>query len=123
MAVKVIDASALGALTFGEPEAESVAAAISNSAMAAPLLLWFEMASICLKKIKKTPGQKARLLNAFRLSQGLPIEMVAIDHLQVIRLAEKKQITAYDAGYLWISQQLDGDLVTLDEKLLAAAKR
>jgi predicted nucleic acid-binding protein len=37
-------------------------------------------------------------------------------------LAEKKKITTYDASYLWVSQQLGGELVTLDERLLAAAK-
>jgi predicted nucleic acid-binding protein len=76
-----------------------------------------------LKKIKKRPDQKDLLLNAFQLVQMLPIDMAAVDHLEVIRLAEKKQITTYDASYLWISQQLGGELVTLDRRLLAAAKR
>ena len=121
--IKVVDASAIGALAFGEPEAEDVSATISNSSMVAPLLLWFELSSICLKKIKKRPDQKDLLLNAFHLAQMLPIDMAAVDHLGVIRLAEKKQITTYDASYLWISRQLDGELVTLDRRLLAAAKR
>lgn len=120
--IKIVDASALGALVFGEPEAEEVSAAISNSSMVAPLLLWFELSSICLKKIKKRPDQKDLLLDAFKLAQMLPIEMAAVDHLSVIRLAEKKRITTYDASYLWISRQLNGELVTLDRRLLAASK-
>ncbi|MDZ7579939.1 MAG: hypothetical protein U5R30_04780 [Deltaproteobacteria bacterium] len=39
--IKIVDASALGAFVFGEPEAEEVSTAISNSSMVAPLLLWF----------------------------------------------------------------------------------
>jgi len=53
MPVKVVDASALGAVAFGEPEAEAVAALLSGSLLVAPLLLWFEFSSICLKKIRK----------------------------------------------------------------------
>jgi len=42
MPVKVVDASALGALVFGEPGAEIVAKQLSRSTLAAPQLLWFE---------------------------------------------------------------------------------
>ena len=121
--IKVVDASALGALVFGEPEAEKISAAMSNSALVAPLLLWFELSSICLKKIKKHPDQKDSLIDAFHLAQVLPIEMAAVDYLEAIRLADEMQITTYDASYLWVSRQLDGELLTLDRKLLAAAKR
>ena len=121
MAVKVVDASALGALVFGEPEAETVSAALSNSIMAAPVLLWFELSSICLKKIRKQPDHKNRLLKAFQLAQRLPIEVATVDHPQVIRLAEEKNITTYDASYLWITQKLGGELVSLDKQLLKAA--
>lgn len=43
MAVKIVDASALGALVFGEPEAEAIVAQLSSSKLAAPRLLWFEL--------------------------------------------------------------------------------
>jgi predicted nucleic acid-binding protein len=123
MPVKVVDASALGALVFGEPEADTVAAEISDDTLVAPSLIWYELASICLKKIRKSPDEKSNLLKAFQLAQLLPIETAAVNHLDVIRLAEKKRITTYDAGYLWISRKLKAELVTLDRKLLNAAKR
>lgn len=123
MPVKVVDASALGAIAFGEPEGEAVAAMLSNSLLVAPLLLWFELSNICLKKIGKQPDQKDRLLKAFQLAQRLPIEMTAVDYIQVINLADEKNLTTYDANYLWIAQKLGGDLVTLDLKLRKAAKK
>jgi uncharacterized protein with PIN domain len=43
MAVKVVDASALAALLFGEPEAER----LGNARLAAPALLGFELANVC----------------------------------------------------------------------------
>jgi predicted nucleic acid-binding protein len=123
MPVKVVDASALGAIAFGEPEGEAVAAMLSDSLLVAPLLLWFELSNICLKKIGKQPDQKDRLLKAFQLAQRLPIEMTAVDYIQVINLADEKNLTTYDANYLWIGQKLGGDLVTLDLKLRKAAKK
>jgi predicted nucleic acid-binding protein len=123
MPVKVVDASALGAIAFGEPEGEAVAAMLSDSLLVAPLLLWFELSNICLKKIGKQPDQKDRLLKAFQLAQRLPIEMMAVDYIQVINLADEKNLTTYDANYLWIAQKLGGDLVTLDLKLRKAAKK
>jgi predicted nucleic acid-binding protein len=121
MPVKVVDASALGAIAFGEPEGEAVSARLSDSLLVAPLLLWSELSSICLKKIRKQPDQKDRLLKAFQLARRLPIEMTAVDHTQVIKLADEKNLTTYDANYLWIAQKLGGDLVTLDQKLREAA--
>jgi hypothetical protein len=44
--------SALGALVFGEPEGERMAALLTDGSLVAPVLLNFELASICLKKIK-----------------------------------------------------------------------
>jgi len=123
MPVKVVDASALGAIAFGEPEGEAVAAMLSDSLLVAPLLLWFELSNICLKKIGKHPDQKDRLLKAFQLAQRLSIEMTAVDYIQVINLADEKNLTTYDANYLWIAQKLGGDLVTLDLKLRKAAKK
>lgn len=40
MPVKVVDASALGAVAFGEPEAEALAAMLSGSLLVAPLLMF-----------------------------------------------------------------------------------
>lgn len=51
MAVLIVDASALGALIFGEPKADAIAEKLSEGPMVAPALIWFELASICLKKI------------------------------------------------------------------------
>jgi len=42
-AVKVVDASALAALLFGEPEAETVASALDGVRLVAPSLLAFRL--------------------------------------------------------------------------------
>jgi predicted nucleic acid-binding protein len=123
MPVRVVDASALGALVFGEPKAEEMANALSTGTIVAPTLLWFELASIALRKMVIHPKQKDQILNAFQLGRHLAIEEVEIDHLKVIELARKAGLTTYDASYLWLALHLGGELVTLDKKLMKAASQ
>ena len=120
MSVRVVDASALGALVFGEPEAEKIASLLSDGPLAAPALLAFELASICLKKIKAHPAKRSLIMEAFGSAEQLQIEYVDIDHISVIALAKETGLTTYDASYLWLAGELGGRLVTLDRRLQRA---
>ncbi len=82
MPVIVVDASALGALVFGEPRAEEISARLSGAQMVAPALLWFELASICMKKINAHPQLQNQLFDAFLLALHLPIEVTEVDQEQ-----------------------------------------
>lgn len=117
MSVLVVDASALGALAFGEPKAEKLAKTLKDARLVAPALLWFELASICLKKIKARPSQKLLILSAFNLTRKLAIEIIDLDHAEVIALADEIGLTTYDASYVWLARQLRAELITLDEKM------
>lgn len=120
MLVKVVDASALAALLFGEPEAEAVAEQLSNARLVAPTLLGFELANVCLIKSRRRPEQRVALMAAFRLRNQLGVEEVAVDHDGALELAAATGLTAYDASYLWLTRQLGADLVTLDQQLARA---
>ena len=65
MPVKVVDASAIGALLFGEPEAVFVSSALKETKMVAPFLISLEVTNICLKKIRRHPDQQETIRNAF----------------------------------------------------------
>ncbi len=121
MAVKLVDPSALGALVFGEPEAETVAKQLLTFTLVAPQLLWFELANITFKKAAKHPGLVDQIREAFRMAERLTIEMLAVDHLDVIDLAAQARLTTYDASYLWLARKTGGELVTLDKRLSKAA--
>jgi predicted nucleic acid-binding protein len=123
MAVRVVDASALGALVFAEPKAEKIARDLEGSSLVAPALIWFEVASICLKKVTIHPSQREEILTAFSLAGELGIQIVDVDHRAVVELARKTGLTTYDASYLWLAQQVGGKLVTLDDKLQKAVLR
>jgi predicted nucleic acid-binding protein len=114
---KVVDASALGSLIFGEPRAEEARALLRDSELYAPTLLPYELASIARKKIIQYPDQKDGLSQALELGLALDIRWVDVDHLEVLRLALETGLTTYDASYLYVARILGMLLVTFDERL------
>lgn len=74
MPLKVVDASAIGALQFGEPEAVFVSDPLKNTKVVSPSLISLEVTNICLKKIRRHSSQQAMLRNAFRFFFQLDIE-------------------------------------------------
>lgn len=122
MAAKVVDASAIGALVFAEPDAESMAERLQGADLFAPPLLPFELASICLKKMRLHPAQRDALLEAFSLAARLPITLVEVAHAEVVPLAERTALSTYDASYLWLTPRY-GEIVTLDKRLAATARK
>jgi predicted nucleic acid-binding protein len=120
MAVNVVDTSALAAVLFGEPAGEAVAARLGNASLAAPALLSFEVANVCLTKARRHPDLRDALIAAFGLLAHMEIDVVEIDHGEALLLAEKTALTAYDASTLWLAEALNAELVTLDKRLAAA---
>jgi predicted nucleic acid-binding protein len=118
---KAVDASALAALLFGEPEAEAIAGRLDGVRLVAPGLLPFELANVCLAKCRRHPDQREALLAALKLRGRLGVAEIAVDHDAVIELALVTGLTAYDASYLWFARQFGADLVTLDKALDRAA--
>jgi predicted nucleic acid-binding protein len=118
--VKVVDASALAAVIFAEPEAEAIAKRLEGTRLAAPSLIGFELANVCLTKMRRDPSKRDTIHEAFRLSNKLRVETVAVDFPAIVDLAKTTGLTAYDASYLWLARSLKADLVTLDRKLAAA---
>lgn len=119
---RVVDASALAALAFGEPEAEAVAQRLGEAELAAPSLLPYELASVCAKKVALHPHHREALLASLRLVADLHVETVEAPGPDLVELAEAVGITTYDAAYLWVARFLEVPLVTLDRKLERAAR-
>ena len=123
MVVKVIDASALAAIVFVEPEGKNVIREIEGCELVAPFLLPFELANVCLTKQRRHPTHREQLLSNFLLVDRMAIRYVGMNMVQVLLLAEEHDLTAYDASYLFLSLELDASLVTLDKRLAKAAYR
>jgi len=122
MSAEVVDASALAALLFGEPEAERVAESLGTAELFAPSLIRYELASVCEKKRHLHPTQEGPLLAALALYPRMGVTEAKVPATEMARLARDADVTAYDAAYLWVARHARIPLLTLDRKLAAAAR-
>ena len=118
---KVVDASAWAAVIFLEPGFEATEARLDGRLLHAPKLLRFEMANICIKKLRMYSTERDLIRRQYEVSFAGSIQEYDVDHRAVVNLAERHKLTAYDASYFWLAKQLNCELVTLDGKLDAAA--
>jgi predicted nucleic acid-binding protein len=71
--------------------------------------------------MQTNPEEESAFVSAFPLRGRLPVRLMAVDHDAVFELAKQTGLTAYDASYLWLAQELGAELVTLDGQLASAA--
>lgn len=119
--VQVVDASALAALLFGEPAGEEVGRRLGDSRLIAPSLLTFELGNTCWKKIRRHPALGPQLLSALSLLGELDLTLFEVEPPAVLDLALRRDLTFYDAAYLWLARSAGVSLVTLDARLAAAS--
>ncbi|WP_158747302.1 type II toxin-antitoxin system VapC family toxin [Acidisphaera sp. L21] len=121
MTVKVVDASAIAALCFAEPEQASIVRALRGFELAAPALIDFELANICWKRSRRDSTHAAQYRAQLRTRTALPIAIHDVMFEDVLDLAVRTGLTAYDASYLWLARHLGAELVTLDKRLAAVS--
>ncbi len=90
---------------------------LDGQTLVAPALIVYEVGNTCWKKCRRDPASAANLRQAFADMLRLEIQLLAIEPAQVLVLAEKSEITFYDAAYLWLADRLKARLVTLDRRL------
>jgi len=120
---KVADASAIAAVLFLEPGNEAVQQALAGCDLIAPALIRYELANVCLRKIRARPSEREDLLQAFAAFEAFGIRETMVDFADAIQLAETTRLSLYDASYLWLARHLNAELVTLDAKLGKAAQK
>lgn len=119
MSVIVVDASAVAAVLFDEPEAEALLASVGDS-LVAPTLLIYELASVCTTKLARRQAEASTLLTRYRLFSDLDIDLVETDWQALPQLAVEWALSAYDAAYLQLALARGARLVTLDARLAKA---
>lgn len=117
----VIDASVIGALLFDEPERDQAQAWMQGKQLFAPQLLDYELANIAVKKLR-TGLDVASAETALRSYETADIHLLATDSSALVGLAERYQLSAYDAAYLWLAVELKAPLATFDRQLGEAAR-
>ena len=107
----------MAAVAFDEIGREAVKRHLMDVVLFAPSLFRFEMASVCLKKMRAHVDEQETLLEAFRDFLVLPVNEIDVDLAETIALARDTRLSLYDASYLWLALHLKIELVTLDGKL------
>lgn len=119
MPATVVDASALAAVLFDEPEAAPILASVSGT-LIAPTLLRYELASVCTVKCIRHPERAEEIDARHRLLGSLALDLFEPDWDDLPALARRWHLSAYDAAYLQLALARNAPLVTLDARLAAA---
>ncbi len=89
----------------------------------APSLWWFEMRNIFLLSERRRRLNSARTEQLLALLNNLPIQIDRHpNETDMMTLARRHKLTAYDAAYLELALREDVPLATLDSALIRAAK-
>ena len=112
--ILAVDASAVAAVVFGEPEADEMANYFEDETLVAPALIDFELANVGLKKLRRRPEQAADIIAALKRAAGMRIDRVAVSPVEVLKLAAQTGLSVYDAAYLCVAISKDAELVTLE---------
>lgn len=119
---KVVDASAVAAFLFVEPEADEVARQLEGFELTAPSLLPYEIASVARKKIARHPGIAEQVLAALERLDDLGVILVDIPPADALRIAVDTGLSTCDASFLSLSRLTGSPLLTLDKRLQRAAR-
>jgi predicted nucleic acid-binding protein len=118
----VVDASIIAAALFDEDAKDEAVALMHGRALHAPHLLDYEIANVGLTKQRREKVAVSAVETAIEAFTRLPIERHAVDVATIASVAARYALTAYDAAYLCVAEQLTAPLATLDGKLAAAAR-
>jgi predicted nucleic acid-binding protein len=119
----VVDASALGAMAFGEPEGAEINKYLKGQTLLAPTLVDYELANLANTKVRRGAITVVQASVVLRAVLQLPIRRVAVPGEEMFLLATQTGLSAYDAAYLWLARTSDIELVTLDRQLAAVTDR
>lgn len=115
----VVDCSALAGVLFQEPWMDQALQRLAGHRLFAPHLLQAEICSVAVKKARRGAADAA----AAGLAQwpSVAVELTDFNVEQTFALAQRYQLSAYDASYLWLAEQLRCPLATFDAQLGEAA--
>ena len=122
MRCAVVDASALAAVTFGEPSSDHWEAMLDGVVLHAPTLLRYEMTNAAYKKCRADPSRAREIVTTLSLALDPRRRIIYHDPdpTDVVLLANATGLSPFDASYLWLAGFLGADLVTADQQLAAA---
>ena len=121
--IRVVDASAVAAMLFGEPEGEWVRDQLTRQSLFVPAVFDFELGNTCRSKSRWHPEAAVTFLEAWLdWNSEPPVAALAVDLFATMDLARDHGLTFYDASYLWLARAREATLISLDAQLVRAAR-
>ncbi|NKL36606.1 PIN domain-containing protein [Rhizobium leguminosarum bv. viciae] len=121
----VVDASVAAAWLLADEESRTAEESLSfleTEDALVPDLFWHEIRNILLTAERRKRISNEDVLACLMRLTSLPLRTVSSeDHLPILRLAGKYQLSAYDAAYLALAVAENVSLATLDARLERAA--
>lgn len=119
MLVRVVDATAVSAVLFGDPAAEQIVQQLDDAVLVAPTVLENHLCEICLQKIHDGEADEGHYLEALSLLQVLDLQTIKQDPGEIVRFANKHQVSINEAYYLRLAHAFSAELVSLNETAMA----
>jgi predicted nucleic acid-binding protein len=118
----VIDASALIAVIANETEKERLVAITQEAELIAPMSVHWEIGNAFSSLLKRRRITLKQALQAIDMYLEIPVRFVEAELANSLELAGELGIYAYDAYLLRCAEKYRLLLLTLDKKLVQAAK-
>jgi len=117
----VIDTSALLAVLLEEPERPALIAVTTGAVLLAPSSLPWEVGNALVAAVRRRRLTAAEAHRAWAAYEAVPLRLAEVDIRRAIAAALDLGLYAYDAYMLELARQRGLPLLTLDQRLGAAA--
>ncbi len=118
----VVDASVLIAVITNEMEKEKLVAMTNEAELIAPLSVHWEIGNAFSSLLKRKRVTLKEALQAIEIYLHIPVRFVEVELAESLELADELSLYAYDAYLLRCAAKYRLPLLTLDARLIQAAK-
>ncbi len=118
-----IDTSALIAVIVGEPARKKIIGLTVGNTLIAPGSIPWEVGNAFSAMFKRDRITIKEAQKGISIFNGIPIRYIETDFSNSLKLSKSANIYAYDAYVLDCAMQSKSPLLTLDNKLVEAAKK
>lgn len=118
----VVDASVLIAVITNEDEKEKLVAMTNETELIAPLSVHWEIGNAFSSLLKRRRVTLEEALGAIEIYLQIPVRFVEVELAESLELADELGLYAYDAYLLRCASKYRLPLLTLDDRLIQAAK-
>ena len=118
----IIDTSALIAVIVGEPERNKIVEITAGNTLIGPGSIPWEIGNAFSAMFKQNRLSLDEAKKGLAIFESIPLRYVEPDFFNALKLSKQIKMYAYDAYFLDCAIRYKAPLLTLDQKLKAAAQ-